>query len=118
MRTVGVLKAVGKVMLIVAIVGGIFFFAFYHRYTQTGVYRGEYEGRVLDKWVNVVESQLGSGPQWRMLVESDGGERFEVAVSGGTYERARPGMRIRRAGGEVELWWPDSSKVPAAEGRK
>lgn len=92
-----------------ALLGGLFFLAYYHCYTQTGPYRLAYEGRVLDKSQTFRETELGSRVRRRVLVEADSGERFEVPVNGQTYERAQPGMRIRKGEAGVEMWWPVSA---------
>jgi len=102
----GAAKIGAKFAVMVALLGGLYLFAYYHRYTQTGPHRRAYEGRVIDKWQMIRETQLGSRVRQRVLVEADGGERFEVSVNGETYERAQPGMRIRNGTAGVELWWP------------
>ncbi len=95
-----------RLAVLTALLGALFFFAFYHMYTMTGPHRRTYEGRVIDKWQTVHESELGSRVGRGVLVEADGGDRFQVPLGGEAYERAQPGMRIRNGTAGVELWWP------------
>ena len=61
-----------------------------------GVHRSEYQGRIVDRWAHYSESEQGSTPQFRLLVEGDDRDRFTVSVSPEIYERSKVGMRIKR----------------------
>ena len=78
----------------------------YQKYTLTGAYAREYEGKILDKSQTITESWRGSGVRRRLLLEGRGGEKFEVAIGEETYERARKGMWIKKTEAGVELTWP------------
>lgn len=88
----------------------------YRQYTLTGTYAREYEGKILDKSQTITESYRGSGVRRRLLIEGRGGEKFEVAIGGETYERARKGMWIKKTEAGVELTWPmTTAESPAPE---
>lgn len=78
---------------------------FYQRSSSTGLYRSEYEGRILDKWVNIGETQTGSVPQRRLLIKGRDGQTFAVAVNQPLYERAQVGMWIKSSKANAELTW-------------
>ena len=61
-----------------------------------GVYRDEYQGRIVDRWAHYSESEQGSTPQFRLLVEGDDQSRFIVSVAPEIYERSRVGMRVKK----------------------
>jgi hypothetical protein len=65
--------------------------------------RTDFEGMVVDRWADYYETQEGSRPRFRLLVESENHERFTVRVDLRTYESARVGMRIRSKAGQIEL---------------
>ena len=73
------------------------------RSSQNGPFRDAYEGRIVDKWATFSESETGSRPYYRFLVEADDGSRFPVSISSEIYDRARVGMRIRKSNAGVEL---------------
>lgn len=80
--------------------------AVYQRTASTGIYRAEYEGRVIEKSETFTESNTGSLVRRRLLVEDRNGVRFEVAVSKELYDRVRKGMWIKKSRQGVELSWP------------
>lgn len=61
-----------------------------------GVYRDEYQGRIVDRWAQYSESEQGSTPQFKLLVEGDDRNRFTVSVSPEIYERSKVGMRVKK----------------------
>jgi hypothetical protein len=63
----------------------------------------DYEGRVVDRWGDYYETQQGSRPRLRLVVETDDGKRFIVKVEPNVYESAKVGMRIKSKSGQVEL---------------
>lgn len=67
----------------------------------------DFTGRVVDKWLTIGESQTGSRPSMRLLVEGRDGRRFAVGVTGEFYERARVGMWVSRRAGELKLSWDE-----------
>lgn len=90
----------------------------YQQINSTGLYRTEYEGKIVDKSLTIRESMYGSRVARRLLIESKSGERFEVAPSETVYERAQKGMWIRssRKSG-VELSWSETEWTPVMESR-
>jgi hypothetical protein len=67
------------------------------------VMTGDYDGRIVDRWGDYSESEQGSRPRFRLLVESEDGERFPVKVDVSVYESARVGMRIKNTNGQIVL---------------
>jgi hypothetical protein len=65
--------------------------------------RGEYEGRIVDRWADQAPSTEVSHPHFHLVVESADGKRFTVSVDPTVYESARVGMRIRSRSGQVVL---------------
>lgn len=63
----------------------------------------DYEGRIVDRWGDYVESQQSSRPRLRLVVESEDGKRFIVKVDPSLYESAKVGMRIKSKSGKIEL---------------
>ena len=80
-----------------------------------GLSRTEYAGKIVDKSLTIRETQLGSKMVRRLLIEGEGGERFEVAPELDVYERAQIGMRIRSDRSGVELSWPERDRGPASK---
>jgi len=64
---------------------------------------GDYEGVIIDRWADYVESKYGSVPRLRLLVESQDGTLFPVKVDPNVYESAKIGMRIKSKSGQVVL---------------
>jgi hypothetical protein len=74
--------------------------------SSTGIYRMDYEGRVIDKSETFLETKTGSRVQRRLLIEGKDGGRFEIAVNKELYDRVQKGMWIESSGKGVELSWP------------
>ena len=69
-----------------------------------GVYRAQFEGRIVNKWADYAETDQGSVPQFRLLVEPEDRNRFVVSVSPDVYGRSKVGMKVRRTEhGNIEL---------------
>jgi hypothetical protein len=64
---------------------------------------GDYEGKIVERWGDYSESNEGSRPQLRLVVESPDGKRFTVRVDANVYESARVGMGIKNRGGQIVL---------------
>ncbi len=79
---------------------GILFFAYR---LNSRLRPTEYEGKVIDKWAGYSHSELGSAPYFRIVLETDEGERLTVAVDDETYGRARIGTRIKKSSRGIEL---------------
>jgi len=87
---VGILVFVGLCVL--------FFFVYDRRASNP-----DYEGTIVDRWADYAESEQGSTPRLRLLVESADRKRFTVKVDPNVYESARVGMRIRSRSGQIVL---------------
>ncbi len=57
----------------------------------------EFEGRIVDKWAGFSETEYGSYPYYRVVVEIDGKPRIEVPVNKELYDQAQVGMRLKRS---------------------
>ena len=78
----------------------VLFVAWQHSNQQT---RTDFEGTVVDRWGAYSESEQGSRPRFRLLVESEDGKRFPVNVDANVYESARVGMWIKNRNGQIVL---------------
>ncbi len=78
---------------------------FYQRFTFTGPYLMEYEGRVIDKSVTWRETDIGSIPVRRLHIRGRGGEEFPIIVNESLYERAQVGMWIKSSAAGTEVSW-------------
>ena len=65
--------------------------------------RTDFEGTIVDRYADYAETQEGSRPAFRLMVESETHERFKVRVDPGVYESAKIGMRIKSKSGKIEL---------------
>lgn len=63
----------------------------------------DYEGVIVDRWVGYSETELGSRPYFRLLIEDDNRGRITVSIDADSYHRAQVGMRVSRRKGKVEL---------------
>jgi hypothetical protein len=71
--------------------------------------RGDYEGRIVDRWADNGGQAENYQPRLALLIESNDGRRFTVRVDLNVYESARVGMRIRSRSGQVVLTEQNSS---------
>jgi hypothetical protein len=93
------LPALGIITL-VAVLGGFLFLA-WHNWSRPAL--TDYEGIIIDRWAAHNQSQEGSTPYFRLVIETEKGERTTVRVDVNTYDRAKVGMRITSRSGHVEL---------------
>jgi len=70
----------------------------------------DFEGTIVDRWSDYVETSQGSFPRLRLVVESSNGKRITVKVDPTVYESARVGMRIKSKSGQVVLIDSDRSQ--------
>ena len=63
----------------------------------------EFEGRIVEKWAGYSESQQGSSPYYRVVVEVEGQNRYTVPVNQDIYQQAQVGMRLRRSEKGLEV---------------
>lgn len=94
----------GKLDKTVTVVVGFFVFAMvftlfaqcYQQFSSIGVYRKEYEGRIVDKAQTIRESDIAPFVTRRFVIESKNGARFVVGVDSEIYNRAEIGMWIKK----------------------
>jgi hypothetical protein len=87
-------------LLIVAVFAGLLLIIYKSKLAVRPV---EYEGRIVDKWAGYNHSEQGSFPYFRLLVETENGQKLTVAVDKENYERAQVGMRIKKTQKGIEL---------------
>jgi hypothetical protein len=63
----------------------------------------EYEGRIIEKWAGYHHSEEGSTPYFRLLLETESGQRLTVTIDQQIYERAKVGMQIRKSAKGIDL---------------
>jgi hypothetical protein len=102
---VGTFASTALVVLLVGATIVAVIFSLRQRSTSTGLYRTEYEGKIVDKSVTIRESQTGSYPVQRLLIRSKSGEEFQVTINNPLYQRAQVGMWIKSNGAGTELTW-------------
>ncbi len=101
----------------VALLAGAAFLYAYPRLREPPLVRRDFVGRVVDRYLTLGESQIGTRGSLTLLVEDGAGRRFRVAVTDEVYERARVGMWVRRRGGVVEVSWEEpAAEAPPARG--
>lgn len=96
----------GLLMLALIIFAVGFAYA-YPRLTRPPLARRDFNGRVVEKFVALGESRIGSATFPRLVVETANGARFNVAVNDEQYEQAQVGMWVSRRGGELRLSWEE-----------
>ena len=113
-------EAATKVLMVVVALGiaASLMLVYRERLRPGGLSRTEYAGKIVDKSLTIRETELGSKMVRRLLIEGEGGERFEVAPELDIYERAQVGMRIKSSRSGVELSWPERDRRHAVEGKK
>lgn len=91
------------VIVVAVVVAAAAFMSIRQRYTSTGLYRGDYEGRIVDKSATITESDTGSGVKRLLRVKAKNGEEFQVSVNRNLYEQAKVGTWVKSKGGGAEL---------------
>lgn len=91
--------------LAVLMVGGLII-TFNQRRTSTGLYRRDYEGRIMEKFLIPHDSRTGSSAERAFRLKGRNEEQSQVVVGLDTYERAEVGMWIKSSKAGIELSWP------------
>lgn len=102
--------------LLLLLMVGIFYAANYPYLKKPPLVERDFTGRVVDKFLTIAESDRGSRPVMRLLVEDRNGKRGRVGVTGEFYERARVGMWVTRRRGELKLHFNEPEPEPAPHG--
>ena len=85
-----------QTLLVVAVFGFIGYIGVY--LPLFGKYKEprEFDGIVLEKWINVRETEQGSHNTRRILVKTADGRKFNIIVDADVYEQSKDGSRIKR----------------------
>src|SRR5688572_29781859 len=75
----------------------------FQKCNSKGFYRGNYEGKVIDKGIITHESLTGSSVERYLVIEGKDGALFSVYVTSTLYERAQIGVWIRKTKTDQEL---------------
>ena len=78
---------------------------------QRSTHPAEYEGVIVEKWANYQETEEGSRPQFRLLLELANGQRLTIGVPSDFYNQARVGSRIRKTSEGIELMHAATDKT-------
>jgi len=64
---------------------------------------GDFDGVIVDRWAGYNESDYGSKPYFRLLVEIENSKRITIGVEPDLYHRSKVGMGVKNRNGRVEL---------------
>ncbi|HWS98707.1 MAG TPA: hypothetical protein VN256_00450 [Pyrinomonadaceae bacterium] len=92
--------------LVIAVAAAVFV-SLRQQLNSTGIYRADYEGKIVDKSATFLESQTGSRVARRLHIRKKDGEEFQVSVNESLYERALVGMWIKGNNEKAELTWEE-----------
>ena len=70
---------------------------------QRTTHPAEYEGVVVEKWAGYQETEEGSRPHFRIILELETGQKLTIGVQPDLYNQARVGSRIRKTSAGIEL---------------
>ncbi len=91
--------AVWGVVILIGFIGILWLSYRVHRNTHPA----EYEGVIVQKWADYQETDEGSRPHFRLLLELENGQRLTIGVQPDLYNQARVGSRIRKTSEGIEL---------------
>ena len=80
-----------------------FFVIAWKRCSRPATVTSDYEGVIMDRWAGYSESDQGSRPYFRLLIEDDNRRRLTVNVDADIYHRSQVGMRVSNRQGKIEL---------------
>ena len=87
-------------LLALAILLGVFWLSYS---VSPGNHPAEYEAVVVEKWANYSETDEGSVPTFRLLVELTNGQKLTIRVGPDLYNEVKVGSRIRKSSKGLEL---------------
>ncbi len=96
----GIWRTVAWGLLIVTLFAGLLAFVYK---AGNRVNPHAYEGRIVDKWAGYSDTDQGSFPYFRLVIETDGSQTLTVAIDRDNYERAKVGMRIKKTSAGIEM---------------
>jgi hypothetical protein len=98
----GIIIPVTLTILMLAVRSG----ALDQRFVSSGPYQRDYEGIIVEKFLNPRESEQGSSTKTALLIKGKRGDQFTIVVSPDLYDRAAVGRWIRSSTSGVELPQP------------
>ena len=87
-------------LIVLAILVGVFWLSYS---VSPGNHPAEYEAVVVDKWANYSETDEGSVPYFRLLLELTNGQKLTIRVGPDLYKEAKVGSKIRKSSRGLEL---------------
>lgn len=99
------LKTITFLVAIVCCITLVIFGFYKLKMSQVASLPSEFEGQIVEKWAGFNESEQGSSPYFRIVVEVDGA-RHTVPVYKEIYEEAQVGMRLKRSVKGLEVIRP------------
>ena len=70
---------------------------------QRNISSAKYEGVIVEKWADYQETDDGSRPRFRLMLDLENGQRITIGVPSHLYNQARVGARIRKTSAGIEL---------------
>ena len=100
-RTKEFSKHLFRVFMLLALAGFVVF-ASYLPFSRNVADR-KFEGVVIEKWIDVSETEEGSRLYPRIRVKTDNQEKIKLTLDSKLYERLKIGDRLRHEKGEIEI---------------
>ena len=97
------IKTIAALVVILACVALLLFGITKLKQSRVESVPDKFEGRIVDKWAGYSESEQGSSPYYRVVVEVEGQTRYTVPVNHDIYQQAQVGMRLRRSEKGLEV---------------
>jgi len=97
------IKTIAALVVILACVALLLFGITKLKQSRVESVPDKFEGRIVDKWAGYSESEQGSSPYYRVVVEVEGQSRYTVPVNHDIYQQAQVGMRLRRSEKGLEV---------------
>ena len=97
------IKTIAALVVILACVALLLFGVTRLKQSRVESLPKEFEGRIVDKWAGISESEQGSSSHFRLIVEVEGQNVYTVPVNNDMYQQAQVGMRLKRSEKGLEL---------------
>lgn len=101
-------REIFAIIVVIALIGSLFAtlgINLHQQFTETGSYRTEYSGKIIEKTTTVRATETGSFPINRLHIKNQKGEEFNVVVSKELYDRTYLGMWVKKDENGVEVSW-------------
>jgi hypothetical protein len=99
------LKTIAFLVVILACISLVIFGFYRLRMSQVASLPPEFEGLIVEKWTGFNDTEQGSYPYFRLVVDVDGA-RFTVPVYIEIYQAAQVGMRLKKTAKGLEVVRP------------